>query len=250
MKKRIYTFFLILLCFIIGFNVIYASPLDDLITDDFTGWIYSSANGHMGSKFIYYKYTNGDVKEKYSTYVDEGMGLWGTVISAIESPKTTEGVIDALPDVSTDATARTKGTNPTAKTSGREKDSFGHFYKWKITIFENNFDDNAEKGKIRTLAHEFGHVYGLGDLRSSEYSSQIMYGTYSTSKNVKDPDIWGMKVVTHSHTHDTTSTYTYSSEDDSYHMKRCNECQGYFEEAHTWVDLGGIYRCTICGYTR
>ena len=113
----------------------------------------------------------------------------------------------------------------------------------RINIYSASFDSNATAGKYRTIAHELGHVYGLGDMTS--FSNHIMYAVYSTTKNVTSDDIWGMKVVTHVHIHGTLFMGTYEIVDASYHDITCNSCHGKIRRVHSPNALG----VCACGYT-
>ncbi|MBQ3551612.1 MAG: matrixin family metalloprotease [Clostridia bacterium] len=90
-----------------------------------------------------------------------------------------------------------------------------------MTIYSQEFDGNATAGKYRTIAHEIGHVYGLGHV--DNYSNQIMYPYHSTTKNVTTYDIAGMNVMTHTHTHNGSYPGTYVQLSGYQHIKRCSK---------------------------
>lgn len=86
-------------------------------------------------------------------------------------------------------------SNTVAKFYDYVSDSDGHLRTWKIDI---NWRKNATS---TTLAHEFGHAWGLNDLYSSFNSNKLMYG-YSTrtATNPTSTDIKGFNVITGLHT--------------------------------------------------
>ena len=133
-------------------------------------------------------------------------------------------------------------SDATASTLVVSVDSNGHRTKFTITIYSVNFLGSYTNvnGRNRTIAHEIGHAYGLGDISQS---SNIMYGSYSTLKQVTTQDIWGMKVVTHQHNHSSSTTGTYSQLNASYHNVVCSSCYGIYKQDHSYVN--GI--CSKCG---
>lgn len=146
--------------------------------------------------------------------VTSGIGLWGSHISCNESSSSPMGTISVSALYST-ANAELQpsyyaGTN--------------HIAYWTLTIYSQNFDDNSDTGKYRTIAHEIGHAYGLGHV---DYSNQIMYHTYSENKNVTSYDQSGMDVMTHTHTHSGSYSTTFEEYSDYSHKVRCNTCRTY-----------------------
>ncbi|MBO7666672.1 MAG: matrixin family metalloprotease, partial [Clostridia bacterium] len=177
------------------------------------------------------------VQAAYRSYVGGGIGLWGTNISmTCISDVDSAGLEIKVSNKITDATASTLVNSVDSET--------GHRTKCTITIYPNfDLTSHTYDGKIRTIAHELGHVYGLGHVT---FTSSIMYGVYSTTKDVTSQDIWGMKVVTHIHSHGVLVLgTTYEFIDATYHYITCNSCKGKIKRVHT-PDGNGV--CS-CGYT-
>ena len=201
-----------------------------------SGWAFSSQPGHMGTKDLTYSYFDSAALSAYSTFVNGGIALWGDNINMTYTSDSSEaGLVIYKIDLPSKATASTQVISYDSQT--------GHRTLCRINIYSASFDSNATAGKYRTIAHELGHVYGLGDMTS--FSNHIMYAVYSTTKNVTSDDIWGMKVVTHVHIHGTLFMGTYEIVDASYHDITCNSCHGKIRRVHSPNALG----VCACGYT-
>ena len=94
-----------------------------------------------------------------------------------------------------------------------DDDSMGHRIRWKLHIntYYSQYFSNA------TIAHEFGHAYGLNDLYSAANKDTLMYGI--SDRTVVAPqrssDIKGWRVITGRHT-----THTFNS------AGFCTDCGG------------------------
>ncbi len=154
------------------------------------------------------------MRNAYLAYVNAGIALWGSSISCTEGGSSSMGTIKAS-GATSDATAITTiYWNETTK----------HISSWVITIYSSNFDNNVPAGKNRTIAHELGHVYGLGHFTNS---NQIMYPNYSVTKNVTTYDKMGMKVMVHEHTHSGSYPTSLEKTTGLNHRVRCNTCKSY-----------------------
>ena len=214
MKKRRISLllFLLLLSSLFFPGKLGASLLDQWqVSDGVARWAYfSSANRpHMAKKSTSYKFQNSTVLSKYQSLVESGINLWGSTITCTYNPSSTTGLIDTISGNQSYTALATISSNLTTR----------HITSWKITIASATFDPNTTAGKIRTIAHEIGHVYGLGHV---SHTTQIMYGTYSASKNVTVYDRNGMNVMTHTDTHPTR---TLEQGVNFHHYTRCNTCK-------------------------
>lgn len=219
-KSWCFRFFSIIITLMIMCNIApaitFATDIDSFLVDSITRWTHNEfiPSIHMGCKNTTYQYASSTVKSNYSSYVTGGTGLWGSCISCTETSSSPMGII-TVPAMNIDATATTSST---------PDPSNNHISSWVITIYSIHFDDNTNAGKYRTIAHEFGHVYGLGHV---DYSSQIMYHTYSETKSVTSYDIAGMDVMTHTHVHTGTYSTTIEQHSTYRHKVRCNSCKAY-----------------------
>ena len=219
---QLLSIFFVLFMFSSTFGVIaYAAPIDSFLIDDATGWknYMDGVTIHMGSKNTTYAYSSAAVKSAYSTYVTAGISLWGSCISCTEESSSPMGEITV--------SAMDSGAN--ADLGPSYYPSTMHMASWTLTIYSKNFDGNETAGKYRTIAHEIGHAYGLGHV---DYSSQIMYHTYSPYKNVTSYDRAGMNVMTHTHTHDGSYSTTLEEYATYSHKVRCSTCRAYSDIAN------------------
>lgn len=215
-----------------------AADLDDTDPNTaYSGWAYSSLPGHMGTKYLLYAYESSSVENEYKSYVQGGIALWESHINMNPSSSASAGLVINVSAAASTATAATSVQS--------YYPSNGHRTHCTITIYSTNFNASSHiyAGKIRTIAHELGHVFGLGHVSNS---GSIMNGSYSETKNVTTSDIWGMKVVTHQHNHGSATSGTwYSYIDISYHYVRCNSCGGIYKQIHSQNSSGAC----ACGYT-
>lgn len=96
-----------------------------------------------------------------------------------------------------------------------------------MVIYSQNYDSRDENKKHRTIAHEIGHVYGLGHVDDSNYNTQIMSPDPYTTKNVTSYDLAGMDVMTHEHMHNGSYSTTLEQYSSYMHKSRCTTCLAY-----------------------
>ena len=264
-KKNIKNFLTVILLFILSISLLGSTLEEDsecipqgFLPSSTAGWALHPErnNYHMGSKITKYNYAD-EIAESYSTYIDAGKALWGDFISMSEVEDDAMGVIDTMddPDIDTIAVCPPECHNP-------DPDNHYHDYcetGWEIIINIPNFDaeDRTYKHKIRTIAHEIGHIYGLADLFEG-YELQIMYKYSSASKDVTGKDEIGMEICTDIHTEHDFSNILY--EDSNYCVVACSHCGGYIPVPHqftsTLVPVGTqstcrktVKTCSLCGYS-
>ena len=234
MKKRVlcYVFLLFVFIFICCLNI-FANDANTTVS----GWSLTTPY-HMGTKNCSYSYDNSSVKTAYEDYFTAAIGLWGNNINMTYTSNLESAVLVLMEYDLTDN--EIMGT-----LNFLYETTTGHKVKCFIVIDPVMFNDPSitVEGKNILLAHEIGHVYGLDHAPSS---SSIMYDGYSTTKNVTSQDIWGMKVVTHVHTHGpVVMGTTYDFIDASYHYVTCNSCKGKVKRVHA----PNAYGVCACGYT-
>lgn len=220
--------------------------LGTFTTDESTGWTVLDEEdkypAHLATKYTTYKYSSSSVKQLYSAYVNAGIAMWGSNISFTEGSGTTTGTI-IVDNYHPTATATTIVPN---NLSG----DF-HTTNWIIIIHLNNFNACSTAEKNRAIAHEIGHVYGLGHV---DNSFQIMYWQTSSTKSVTAADLRGLKLMTHEHTHNGTNQLKYIPTSDFVHDVRCAVCYAIFSKSvicsHTDMHSGNRHYYTtecVCG---
>lgn len=222
MKKRVLGFYfsviLIVCLFPSIFSTASAISISSFDTDDATGWS-KWGNRHMGKIYTTYSYAGNEVKASYSSYINSGIDMWGSNISCTEVSSNAVGTFTCSM-LYTGATAST--TTAIASTESSYNSSM-HITSWRITIYEIPFNlpSTTTESKIRTMAHEIGHAFGLGHVSDS---SQIMYGESTGTKNITAADVRGMKVMTHVHTHTGDYNRVFAPLIET-HKERCTTCR-------------------------
>lgn len=69
-----------------------------------------------------------------------------------------------------------KNTSTNAAFYNYSSDSAGHLTKWSIKMNKAKMDKRTSAENQTTLAHEFGHVIGLNDLKQTQNKKYLMYG--------------------------------------------------------------------------
>lgn len=236
MNKKIIMVLFIILSMTIYTSDVEASSLANINANTAeSGWALLGSE-HMGTKTCTYKYLTVSAKNAYSSYVTGGIALWGNNISMTYDSSSTQGTIQESLEAST----------ATASTSHDKLASYGHVSAFTITIYKYAFNNSSHtaEGKKRTIAHEIGHVYGLAHVANA---SDIMYPSYSKSIKPTMASIWGMKVVTHTHIHSSSTSGTVVKRTSESHVILCSSCKAHYYSSHVWNSAKNT--CTKCGYT-
>ena len=121
--------------------------------------------------------------------------------------------------------------------------SAGITTQWFIMVNDKYFETLDSFCKSETMAHELGHVYGLGDLYRDADWQNVMYYRSNPVKGVTSADIIGMKVMTGQHRHSANCSRRYEMINTDIHKAICMECKSYILEEHTHYSY-----CEKCSY--
>ena len=205
------------------------------------GWSIDE-NCHTNGSTITYNFdtTDPNIIEAYRSYVSFGASMWSEVVTIT---KKTDGTAKGIISTSNSASSNL-GTDDIARFAGTY-DSNGHLTRWTIKLnlkYKSKFNS-------RIMAHEFGHVIGLCDVRESKNSGKIMYGSYDswTVNLLTDSDKWGARVITGNHSSHSFAYGFYRTDANSanWHKYYCTACGGIKSTGK--CTYGTNNRCKVCG---
>ncbi|MCL2081846.1 MAG: hypothetical protein FWH04_01200 [Oscillospiraceae bacterium] len=194
------------------------------------GWIFNvdSKFSHSKGKKYDYRYETEAMKNKYDTPFKTGIKLWGTYIGMTEKKNSKNIVTEDSLGSGVAAVAELRGIDP--------KKSNQHIKGWKITANAPVFRNLSPDEKAKTMAHEIGHVYGLGDLRYYKNRGNLMYNQSITG--LTSSDRLGMQVVTGVHKkHEKKSSDKYDKIMSKEHIRVCS-CGLKVNEKHKFDKFG------------
>ncbi|MCL2082733.1 MAG: hypothetical protein FWH04_05825 [Oscillospiraceae bacterium] len=195
-------------------------PLD---SSDNPGWVFKDAVDtnftHAKSRKYDFKYDNAGAKSVYGPSFRAGIAKWDIYVSLTEKERSRNAVgyqqIRYPNILATATTPRKKGKQ--------------HIERWTIRVnINSDFASKTPNEKALIMAHEIGHIYGLGHL---DYDKGGRLMTTYAGYNPSSYELMGMLVVTESHKHDKRSTDRYPVKTAKEHTRICL-CKLYSFEKH------------------
>lgn len=199
------------------------------------GWLLNES-AHTNGQTVTYR-TSAGMGYTVRSKVDGGAGLWSNYSGSpfsISYLSNSSNYVMISSMISGDIVT---------EISSASTNSSGHFTSWTIAI--NSHKENKLSSVV--MAHEFGHILGLGDLTSSSNNNKLMCDDCNTGdqSGITGPtssDKWGAKVITGYHwSHSWEYVYTSNGK----HHRRCTSCGGFKTQGCT-PDANGY--CTKCGH--
>lgn len=191
---------------------------------------------HTNSTLLYYKFdsTDTNLTESMKTTVRNGASKWSSYGSITESSSA----------IGTICTFYDSNTTTVAKFYNYSSNSSGHLTSWKIGW------NRAKSPTATTMAHEFGHAYGLNDLQDTMNTNKLMFGTESrTATGPTTQDGKGFRVIVGTHYNHGTLVYKKIPNAPSslpMHHYGCSTCD-IFKTSENCSPSSGM--CTKCRLT-
>ncbi|MCL2081783.1 MAG: hypothetical protein FWH04_00880 [Oscillospiraceae bacterium] len=158
------------------------------------GWVFQKNEHvdflHAKSKKYDYRYSSKAIKDKYGSFFEAGIRIWGNYIDMREKDRS-KNIVREAPLDDPDVLAQANSTYKKGKQ---------HIIRWTITVNTKGiFMARPTTGKNRIMGHEIGHVYGLGDLYDAKNRGKLMLGIYGNMGGITASDKRGMEVMTGVH---------------------------------------------------
>ncbi|MCL2083468.1 MAG: hypothetical protein FWH04_09600 [Oscillospiraceae bacterium] len=201
------------------------------------GWIFNidPKFSHSKNKKNDYRYKTEAMKNKYDTHFKAGIKLWGSLIEMNEKRFTSNVVTEGETEYSKKATAVAEIRGISLLKTNQ------HIKGWTITVNTSPeaitpFRTLSSYDRSIIMAHEIGHVYGLGDLEHNKHRGKLMFG--SNVGTVTASDRLGMQVVTGAHKkHEKKSSDKYDKIRSKEHTRVCS-CGLKVNEKHKFDKFG------------
>ena len=220
----------------------YAASLDNVDVPTWAGWAILSWTDssnvlhekiHRGSKNMTYSFAVPTEMNSYNSYIVSGKAKWGNTINL----SYTSNNLNAVLHVDIDYMVQSFYAYVEPESCNGPHITDVTMFISQPVFFGAGVTDNHRKW---VCAHEIGHAYGLAHTSSTGH---IMYDTYTTD-TAHSEDLAGMEVLTHQHTHTSSSQGDWLPSSYQYHQLFCHYCNAYVKFPHEMVN--GV--CVKCGY--
>ena len=214
--------------------------------DEANGWIINE-EGHTNGTVLKYRFAT-NVLNSVKSLVIGGAAKWTATNQTVTiSQDSSAGGVVEMMDLDSSIVAQTVKT---------AVDSDGHVTQWVMTLNTDYLitdpDDPTPSYLItaQDVAHEFGHVIGLRDLKNPANINKIMYFSNSCTATVPNTwDIRGARLILGRH-YSHTWEYVYYGQNaagNKRRCRRCSYCQGRKDNSIELCSYNAAGVCVLCG---